>query len=325
MNDNIDTDQILPKQFLKLIDKKGFGKYLMYSWRYKDNKYTEDPDFVFNRPEYRKATILITGDNFGAGSSREHAAWALADYGFKVVIAGSFGDIHYNNELNNGMLPIVQPIEVRRKLEQLKTIKQELIKRVFSNHNWETVRFKDIVQLNRGLTYHPSDITNNAGVRVLRSSNIQNSKLVYNHDDVFVKKNITDPQHSLRQYDILITAANGTVSLVGKHALYLYDDENQAGGFMILLHAKNPFFINCLLDSDWYKRQLARLITGGNGSIGNLKISDLQKTLVKIPKDSIQQSIGTTFYKLDQKIELKEKKVINLNNLKQFLLQNMFI
>ena len=120
MNDNIDTDQILPKQFLKLIDKKGFGKYLMYSWRYKDNKYTEDPDFVFNRPEYRKATILITGDNFGAGSSREHAAWALADYGFKVVIAGSFGDIHYNNELNNGMLPIVQPIEVRRKLEQLK-------------------------------------------------------------------------------------------------------------------------------------------------------------------------------------------------------------
>lgn len=197
----------------------------------------------------------------------------------------------------------------QRKLEQLKTIKQELIKRVFSNHNWETVRFKDIVQLNRGLTYHPSDITNNAGVRVLRSSNIQNSKLVYNHDDVFVKKNITDPQHSLRQYDILITAANGTVSLVGKHALYLYDDENQAGGFMILLHAKNPFFINCLLDSDWYKRQLARLITGGNGSIGNLKISDLQKTLVKIPKDSIQQSIGTTFYKLDQKIELKEKKL----------------
>ncbi len=103
MNDNIDTDQILPKQFLKLIDKKGFGKYLMYAWRYLDDQYTEDPDFIFNKPEYRKATILITGDNFGAGSSREHAAWALADYGFKVVIAGSFGDIHYNNELNNGM------------------------------------------------------------------------------------------------------------------------------------------------------------------------------------------------------------------------------
>lgn len=119
MNDNIDTDQILPKQFLKLIDKKGFGKYLMYAWRYTDHLYTENPDFIFNKPAYRKATILITGENFGAGSSREHAAWALSDYGFKVVIAGSFGDIHYNNELNNGMLPIVQPRSVREKLAQL--------------------------------------------------------------------------------------------------------------------------------------------------------------------------------------------------------------
>ncbi|MEX2783609.1 3-isopropylmalate dehydratase small subunit [Streptococcus sp. H49] len=120
MNDNIDTDQILPKQFLKLIDKKGFGKYLMYEWRYLDDNYTEDPDFIFNQPAYRQATILITGDNFGAGSSREHAAWALADYGFKVIIAGSFGDIHYNNDLNNGVLPIVQPLDVRQKLSALK-------------------------------------------------------------------------------------------------------------------------------------------------------------------------------------------------------------
>ncbi|HFH9837452.1 TPA: 3-isopropylmalate dehydratase small subunit [Streptococcus suis] len=119
MNDNIDTDQILPKQFLKLIDKKGFGKYLMYAWRYLDHNYTENPEFIFNQEAYRQATILITGDNFGAGSSREHAAWALADYGFKVVIAGSFGDIHYNNELNNGMLPIVQPREVREQLAEL--------------------------------------------------------------------------------------------------------------------------------------------------------------------------------------------------------------
>lgn len=119
MNDNIDTDQILPKQFLKLIDKKGFGKYLFYEWRYMDAKYTENPDFIFNQPAYRQASILISGDNFGAGSSREHAAWALADYGFKVIIAGSFGDIHYNNDLNNGILPIVQPREVREKLAQL--------------------------------------------------------------------------------------------------------------------------------------------------------------------------------------------------------------
>ena len=119
MNDNIDTDQILPKQFLKLIDKKGFGKYLMYEWRYLDDSYTENPDFIFNQAAYRHTSILITGDNFGAGSSREHAAWALADYGFKVIIAGSFGDIHYNNDLNNGILPIVQPLEVREQLAKL--------------------------------------------------------------------------------------------------------------------------------------------------------------------------------------------------------------
>ncbi|HGA1493125.1 TPA: 3-isopropylmalate dehydratase small subunit [Streptococcus suis] len=119
MNDNIDTDQLLPKQFLKLIDKKGFGRYLLYAWRYLDDNYTDNPDFILNQPEYQGASILISGDNFGAGSSREHAAWALADYGFKVIIAGSFGDIHYNNDLNNGILPIIQPKEVRDQLAQL--------------------------------------------------------------------------------------------------------------------------------------------------------------------------------------------------------------
>ena len=127
MNDNIDTDQLIPKQFLKAVDKKGFGKNLMFEWRYlnddyeenPNDDYEENPDFVFNKPEYRDATILVTGDNFGSGSSREHAAWALEDYGFRCVIAGSFSDIHYNNELKNGMLPIVQPLEVRQKLAAL--------------------------------------------------------------------------------------------------------------------------------------------------------------------------------------------------------------
>ena len=119
MNDNIDTDQLIPKQFLKAVDKKGFGKNLMFEWRYLNDDYDEHPDFVFNQPEYRDATILITGDNFGQGSSREHAAWALLDYGFRFFIAGSFSDLHYNNELKNGMLPIVQPLEVRQKLAAL--------------------------------------------------------------------------------------------------------------------------------------------------------------------------------------------------------------
>ena len=101
MNDNIDTDQLIPKQFLKAVDKKGFGKNLLFEWRYLNDNYDENPDFIFNQPEYRDATILISGDNFGSGSSREHAAWALEDYGFRCVIAGSFSDIHYNNELKN--------------------------------------------------------------------------------------------------------------------------------------------------------------------------------------------------------------------------------
>jgi 3-isopropylmalate/(R)-2-methylmalate dehydratase small subunit len=119
MNDNIDTDQIIPKQFLKATDKTGFGKNMFFEWRYLSDGEAENPDFILNHPEYRQATILISGDNFGSGSSREHAAWAIKDYGFRAVIAGSFSDIHYNNELKNGILPIVQPLETREILAAL--------------------------------------------------------------------------------------------------------------------------------------------------------------------------------------------------------------
>ena len=147
MNDNIDTDQLIPKQFLKAVDKKGFGKNLLFEWRYLNDNYDENPDFIFNQPEYRDATILISGDNFGSGSSREHAAWALEDYGFRCVIAGSFSDIHYNNELKNGMLPIVQPLEVRQKLAALPSICQ--IKS--SNHQLANFHLKSIVSGNVSL------------------------------------------------------------------------------------------------------------------------------------------------------------------------------
>ena len=119
MNDNIDTDQIIPKQFLKATDKTGFGKNMFFEWRYLSDGEAENPDFILNHPQYRQATILISGDNFGSGSSREHAAWAIKDYGFRAVIAGSFSDIHYNNELKNGILPIVQPLETREILAAL--------------------------------------------------------------------------------------------------------------------------------------------------------------------------------------------------------------
>ncbi|MFZ8921774.1 MAG: 3-isopropylmalate dehydratase small subunit [Nitrosopumilaceae archaeon] len=102
---NVDTDQIVPKQFLKLVQKSGFGKYLFYNWRY-DSDEKQNPDFVLNDKKYENSKILVAGDNFGCGSSREHAVWALQDYGFSVIIAPSFADIFYSNCFKNGILPI---------------------------------------------------------------------------------------------------------------------------------------------------------------------------------------------------------------------------
>ena len=102
---NVDTDQIIPKQFLKRIERTGFGEFLFYDWRYLDDG-SDNPDFELNRPEYAGASVLVTRRNFGCGSSREHAPWALGQYGFRVLIASSFADIFFNNCFKNGMLPI---------------------------------------------------------------------------------------------------------------------------------------------------------------------------------------------------------------------------
>ena len=105
---NVDTDQIVPKQFLKLVNRSGFGKYLFYDWRF-DMGGKPRADFVLNNPKYSNRQILLTRDNFGSGSSREHAVWAIADYGFKAIISPSFADIFYNNCLTNGVLPVRLP------------------------------------------------------------------------------------------------------------------------------------------------------------------------------------------------------------------------
>ncbi|MEO8457586.1 MAG: 3-isopropylmalate dehydratase small subunit [Chloroflexota bacterium] len=107
---NVDTDQIIPKQFLKRIERTGFGQYAFNDWRYTADG-APHPDFVLNKPEYDGAEILVTGRNFGCGSSREHAPWALKEMGFRVLIASSFADIFHNNCIQNGMLPIVLPEE----------------------------------------------------------------------------------------------------------------------------------------------------------------------------------------------------------------------
>lgn len=104
---NVDTDQIIPKQFLTSVSRKGFGKHLFHDWRYLDlHEQQLNPDFELNKPEHQGASILLARQNFGCGSSREHAPWALTDFGFKVVIATSFADIFYGNCMNNQLLPI---------------------------------------------------------------------------------------------------------------------------------------------------------------------------------------------------------------------------
>jgi len=103
---NVDTDQIIPKQFLKKVERSGFGIHLFHDWRYLADG-SDDPAFELNNPAFRGARILVAGDNFGCGSSREHAPWALADYGFNTIISTSFADIFYNNCFKNGILPIV--------------------------------------------------------------------------------------------------------------------------------------------------------------------------------------------------------------------------
>ena len=118
---NVDTDQIIPKQFLKRIERTGYGDFLFYDWRFRPDG-SEEPSFVLNHPVYRKGSILIGGRNFGCGSSREHAPWALSDFGFSVVIAPSFADIFFNNCSKNGMLTVIlseeQVAELARRAQE---------------------------------------------------------------------------------------------------------------------------------------------------------------------------------------------------------------
>lgn len=117
---NIDTDQIIPKQFLKTVEREGLSKGLFYDFRF-DEQGKVKPDFILNRPEYKGVGVLVAGDNFGCGSSREHAPWALMDFGISCVISSSFADIFYNNCFQNGLLPVVlAPDQVQTLMEEAK-------------------------------------------------------------------------------------------------------------------------------------------------------------------------------------------------------------
>ena len=139
---NVDTDQIIPKQFLKRISRQGFGEFVFYNWRY-DSKGELREDFPMNQPKYEGTSILVAGENFGCGSSREHAPWALLDYGFRVIIAPSYADIFYNNCTKNGILPVqLSEEQIQELMERAEAENYELTvdlesKRIFDNQGFE--------------------------------------------------------------------------------------------------------------------------------------------------------------------------------------------
>ncbi len=143
---NIDTDAIIPKQFLRRIERSGFGQFLFFDWRFLDDG-SNNPDFILNKKSYKKATVLVTRDNFGCGSSREHAPWALLDYGFKAIIAPSFADIFYNNCFKNGVLPVVLPNnDIEDLLQQIidkpgSSLTVDLINRVITTEDRTAISF----------------------------------------------------------------------------------------------------------------------------------------------------------------------------------------
>ena len=143
---NIDTDQIIPKQFLKRIERQGFGQFLFYHWRFDDDG-NPRKDFSLNDPKYTGASVIVAGENFGCGSSREHAPWAIQDFGFKVVLAPSFADIFKNNCVKNGILPIQvsdeQAQELMRRAESEEySLTVDLEQQVVYDHNEFKVGFK---------------------------------------------------------------------------------------------------------------------------------------------------------------------------------------
>ena len=191
---------------------------------------------------------------------------------------------------------------------------------------WEKVKLGDIAELYRGLTYSPNNIST-TGVRVLRSSNIADGQFVISKNDVFVEDtciNIILAQKG----DILITAANGSPRLVGKHAIITNDENGPlvAGGFMLLARSKESTFINASMGSSWYFKFLKSGVSGGNGSIGNLNKSDLEQVSMPYPKEKRERdAIASFFTNLDRQITLQSQRLEKLKQIKAACLDKMFV
>ena len=227
----------------------------------------------------------------------------------------------------------------QRKLDKLHKVKRSLLERMFPRNGanvpeirfsgftdaWEQRKFSDVVATRRGLTYKPSDIRKN-GVRVLRSSNIAEDSFTLSNEDVFVVREAVNIDCA-RANDILITAANGSSRLVGKHTIISGIPEESAvhGGFMLLGTTKEPHFVNASMGSSWYRRFIELFVAGGNGAIGNLNKNDLDNQEIAIPSEEEQKKIGSFFRQLDNLITLHQRKLDKLRQIKRSMLEKMFV
>ncbi|MGN6624384.1 MAG: 3-isopropylmalate dehydratase small subunit [Candidatus Nitrosocosmicus sp.] len=178
---NVDTDQIIPKQFLKLLGKTGYGKFLFYNWRY-DNYGNDKSDFVLNLPQFRGQKILLTRENFGIGSSREHAVWAIKDFGFRAIIGASFADIFYNNCFKNGILAIRLDKDIINKIFTEK-INEEIeidLPNQIIKINSEIHKFDIDLTLKTGLLEGVDDISNTMKYeKYIRKYELENESLLF--------------------------------------------------------------------------------------------------------------------------------------------------
>ena len=227
----------------------------------------------------------------------------------------------------------------QRKLEKLKLNKNALLQKLFPQNGctipeirfkgftdaWEQRKLNDFVTIRRGLTYKPSDIAEN-GIRVLRSSNIDEDQFITSNDDVFVNIEAVNIPFA-KNGDILITSANGSNRLVGKHTIIsdIADNSTVHGGFMLLAESNNPLFTDALLSSNWYKRFINTYVAGGNGAIGNLSKSDLESQTVMVPSEHEQAKIGQWYDNINQLITLHQRKLDCLISIKKALLQQLFV
>ena len=227
----------------------------------------------------------------------------------------------------------------QRNYDKLQVIKKAMLEKMFPQNGsnvpeirfrgftdpWELRKFSDLAETRRGLTYNPSSISD-SGIRVLRSSNIAEDQFIYGEDDVFVEPDAVNIP-KVTQGDILITSANGSTRLIGKHAIIRDIPNNSAvhGGFMLLAVARNPEFVNALMSAPWYTKFISLYVAGGNGAIGNLNKSDLDDQDVYVPENTEQMVIGQYFSQLDHLITLHQRELEKLQKIKKAMLEKMFV